>query len=110
MHQEPYYLNTSRLSIKIKNDSILPEYLYFTLKDIKPKFGFGYSVKCSPENFKKYVKVRLPLDDKGCISIQKQKDIVEVLQKRENLLNDVEKYTERLKRVKDYVKFLGMDI
>ena len=81
----------------------------FTLKDIKPKFGFGYSVKCSPENFKKYVKVKVPLDEEENISIEKQKEVIEILQKREQLLNDIEKYTERLKKVKEYVKFLGID-
>ena len=109
LHEKPYYLNTSRLSIKIKSNEILPEYLYFTLKDIKPKFGFGYSVKCSPENFKKYVKVKVPLDKEDNISIEKQKEVVEILQKREQLLIDIEKYTERLKKVKEYVKFLGVD-
>ncbi len=109
LHEKPYYLNTSRLSIKIKSNEILPEYLYFTLKDIKPKFGFGYSVKCSPENFKKYVKVKVPLDDEDNISIEKQKEVIEILKKREQLLIDIEKYTERLKKVKEYVKFLGID-
>ncbi len=108
LHEAPYYLNTSRIAIKVKNADILPEFLYFTLKDIKPKFGFGYSVKCSPKNFKKYVKLNVPLDEKNNISIEKQKEIVDVLIKREKLLNNIEEYIGKLKEIKDFNKFLGL--
>lgn len=40
LHTSPFYINTSRLAIEILDENIMPEYLYYSMKNIKKIFGF----------------------------------------------------------------------
>ena len=109
LHQSPYFLNTSRIAIKVKTEKILPEYLYYCMKDIKKRFGFGYTIKCSSDNFKKYFKLNIPIDDTGEFCLKTQKIIVDNMKKREALLESLESNILKLKNINDFKKYLSIN-
>ena len=74
LHCKPFYINTSRLAIEILDKNILPEYLFYSMRNIKKKFGFGYTIKCNKDNFIKYFTLRIPVDEKGKYQISKRHD------------------------------------
>jgi len=109
LHQSPYFLNTSRIAIKVKTEKILPEYLYYCMKDIKKRFGFGYTIKCSSDNFKKYFKLTIPTDDTGEFCLKTQKIIVDNMKTREALLESLEANILKLKNINDFKKYLSIN-
>lgn len=109
LHQSPYFLNTSRIAIKVKTPKILPEYLYYCMKDIKKRFGFGYTIKCSSDNFKKYFKLTIPVDDMGEFCLETQKIIVDNMRTREALLESLEINILKLKNINDFKKYLSIN-
>ena len=75
-HQKPYFINTSRLSFKILSDKIDPEYIFFSIQDIKKKYGFDYKHKATLKNIDK-IKIKIPVNDKKEFDILIQKEIAQ---------------------------------
>lgn len=108
LHRNPYFLNSSRLSIIINNPKILPEYIYYSLKNIKKKYGFGYTIKCNKDNLEKYIKLDIPIDDNGDFSMEYQNEIVTKMKKRENLLKQLSGYEELFKSIRKFSQFVAI--
>lgn len=108
LHKEPYFLNTSRLSIVTKKHDILPEYVYHSLKNIKKKYGFGYTIKCNKDNLEKYIKIDVPVDENGNFSLDYQKKIVNKMEKRETILKKLSNYEEMFKSIKKFSQFVAI--
>ncbi|QLB41131.1 N-6 DNA methylase [Mannheimia pernigra] len=108
LHKTPYFINSSRLSIEVLDQNIIPEYIFYAIKSIKKKFGFGYSVKCNKDNLKKYCKVKIPIDDNGNISKEKQNLIIKDMMEKEALLNNLIENLSHLDNVKEFNKFLSI--
>ena len=108
LHKTPYFINSSRLSIEVLDQNILPEYIFYAIKNIKKKFGFGYSVKCNKDNLKKYCKVKIPVDNSGNISKDIQNLIVKDMMEKETLLNNLIENLSHLDNVKEFNKFLSI--
>jgi len=75
-HTQPYYINTSRLTFKAVDESIYPEYIYFSIQDIKSKYGFDYKHKATLKNIGK-IKIKIPIDENGEFDLDMQKEISE---------------------------------
>jgi len=72
-HTCPYYINTSRLSFKIIDSNIYPEYIYYAIQDIKKKYGFDYKYKATLANIDK-IEIPIPITDTGELDLLKQID------------------------------------
>lgn len=108
LHTSPYLLNTSRIAIEILNEEIIPEYIYYSIKDIKPRTGLGYSVKANKDNIIKHADIRIPINTDGTISVEKQRSIVEDLKQKENLLLQIEDLESRFREINQFNKFSAM--
>ncbi|MCG8762944.1 N-6 DNA methylase [Tenacibaculum finnmarkense] len=75
-HQKPYFINTSRLAFKITNDKIDAEYIFFSIQDIKKKYGFDYKHKATLKNIDK-IKIKIPINNKKDFDISIQKEIAQ---------------------------------
>jgi type I restriction enzyme M protein len=75
-HTSPYYINTSRISFKVIDKNILPEYVYFAIQDIKQKYGFDYKHKATLKNINK-IRIRIPVDSSDNFDLNAQKDTIE---------------------------------
>lgn len=109
LHDEPFYINTSRLAIEILDKKILPEYLFYSVKSIKKKYGFGYTIKCNKDNLINYFTLNVPIDDNGNFSIEMQKTMVEDMKQKERLLEKLLENGESLKLIKNYAKYLAIE-
>lgn len=109
IHDTPYFLNTSRLSIEVLSDKILPEYLYYALKDIKKRFGFGYTIKCNKDNLVKYFKLSVPVDETGDFSLEYQQNIVKNMLERDHLLISLEDNVAKFKAINDFNKYSSLN-
>ena len=107
LHKSPYFLNSSRISIIIHKENILPEYIYYNLKNIKKKYGFGYTIKCNKDNLEKYIQFEIPIDENGNFSVEIQKDIISKMQRREEILNKISSYEETFKSIRKFSQFLA---
>lgn len=108
LHKTPYFLNSSRISIIIHKENILPEYIYYNLKNIKKKYGFGYTIKCNKDNLEKYIQFEIPIDENGNFSVKIQKDIISKMQRREEILNKISSYEEMFKSIRKFSQFLAL--
>lgn len=109
LHDRPFYINASRLAIEILDEKILPEYLFYSIRNIKKRFGFGYTIKCNKENFVKYFTLRVPINDKGDFSVEMQKNIIKDMKQKENLLGKLLENDDKIKLIKNYAKYLAID-
>lgn len=72
-HTNSYYINTSRLSFKILENFLDPEYIYFSIQDIKRKYGFDFQHKATLNNIKKiFIKIPIDKDENFDLIIQKE--------------------------------------
>ncbi|MDR0398586.1 MAG: hypothetical protein LBH33_02115, partial [Endomicrobium sp.] len=83
-HTCPYYQNTSRISFRIKQNDILPEYVYYKLQNIKTLYGFNFQYKAKKENLES-VAIEIPCDNDGFYSINDQNRYITRCKK----LNDI---------------------
>lgn len=75
-HDKPYFVNTSRLAFKIKNQYLDAEYIFFAIQDIKQKYGFNYKLKATLKNIA-LIKIKVPVGKNGEFDLECQRDIVE---------------------------------
>ena len=61
---------------KIVSDKIDPEYIFFSIQDIKKKYGFDYKHKATLKNIDK-IKIKIPVNDKKEFDILIQKEIAQ---------------------------------
>lgn len=108
LHNSPYLLNTSRISIEVLSENIIPEYIYYSIKDIKKRTGLGYSVKANKDNIIKHANIKIPVDENGLISVEIQKEIVENLRQKEKLLTLIEDLESRFGEINKFNKFSAM--
>lgn len=108
LHTSPYLLNTSRIAIEVIDKDIMPEYIYYSIKDIKKRTGLGFSVKANKDNIIKHANIKIPINEDGTICIEKQKNIVENLKQKENLLLMIEDLEDRFKEINQFNKFSAM--
>lgn len=108
LHTSPYLLNTSRIAIEVLSEDIIPEYIYYSIKDIKKRTGLGYSVKANKDNIIKHANIKIPINEDGTISIEKQRNIVENLKLKENLLLQIEDLENRFGEINKFNKFSAM--
>jgi type I restriction-modification system DNA methylase subunit len=73
-HTQPYYLNTSRSSFSILNENIDPEYIFFSIQDIKRKYGFDFNHKANMANLKKVI-IKIPVDLNGEFDLNAQREL-----------------------------------
>lgn len=108
LHKEPYFLNTSRLTIITNKENIIPEYIYYSLKNIKKKYGFGYTIKCNKDNLEKYIKIDVPIDKNGEFSIKAQRAIISKMERREKILKQLSNYEEVFKSIRKFSQFVAV--
>lgn len=109
LHRAPFYINTSRLAMEVLDDKILPEFLFYSMRNIKKEFGFGYTIKCNKDNFIKYFTLRVPVTEKGEYSIEMQKKMIQEMKQKEKLLGKILENETSLKLIKDYAKYLAIE-
>lgn len=109
LHSVPFYINTSRLAIEILDKQILPEYLFYCMKNIKKKFGFGYTIKCNKDNFIKYFTLRVPINEYGEYSIETQKKMIQEMQQKEDLLKRILENEDSLRLIRNYARYLAIE-
>lgn len=66
-------------AIRILSDNILPAYLMLVLEYKKHEYGFDRGLRASLKNMQQ-VKIEIPVDEKGQIDVEKQKEVVEKYQ------------------------------
>lgn len=109
LHNRPFYINTSRLAIEVLDTNILPEYLFYSMRNIKKKFGFGYTIKCNKDNFIKYFTLRIPVDKAGAYSIEAQVCAIKEMKQKEKILDKILENNANMELLKKYAKFLAIE-
>ncbi len=109
LHNKPFYINTSRLAIEVLDSNILPEYLFYSMRNIKKKFGFGYTIKCNKDNFIKYFTLRIPVDKAGVFSLEAQRSVIKEMKQKEKILDKILENNESMELLKKYAKFLAIE-
>lgn len=109
LHSKPFYINTSRLAIEILDEKILPEFLFYSMRNIKKKFGFGYTIKCNKDNFVKYFTLRIPVDETGEYSVEAQENIIKEMKQKEKILGKILENNDVIESIKNYAKFLAIE-
>ena len=94
-HTRPYYVNTSRLAFKAVDELIYSEYIYFSIHDIKSKYGFNYKHKATLRNINK-IEIKIPVDKNGKFDLILQKEISEKSKMIQSLKMDLK---ERFNRI-----------
>jgi type I restriction enzyme M protein len=85
-------------TIRIKSDSILPEYLMVQLESVKHKYGFDRGLRASLKNME-VVSIEIPFDKNGNIDEEKQKEIIsrhEYISELKSKLSDYKKQINSL--------------
>lgn len=59
LHTSKYYINTSRISFKIKDSNIDSEYVFYYIQDIKIKYGYDFKHKATLTNIQE-IEIKIP--------------------------------------------------
>lgn len=102
-HQKPYYLNTSRISYEVIDDSIYPLYIYYALQGIKQEYGFNYSHKATLQN-QAEVNILIPINKNGNFDIKTQKELAEKFKQIEELKQNIKLLLDEIVNAKITVK------
>lgn len=98
-HDRPYYINTSRLSFKVIDENIYPEYIFFAIQDIKKKYGFDYKHKATLVNIDK-IDIKIPIDDNGNFDLEKQIEIANKSRMIKDLKEELKPQFEKITTAK----------
>jgi type I restriction-modification system DNA methylase subunit len=95
LHFSPYYINTSRISFKVVDPAILPDFIYYSIQDIKRKYGFDYKHKATLNNLH-IIEIEIPLNNNGKFDLEKQKEFADC----QRLITEIKKeLNEKLKNI-----------
>lgn len=82
--------------LKIKNPTILPEYVLYTLRESASSYGFNRNLRASLSNISN-ISIRIPIKDDGCYNIDAQSEFINKHKKiemvRRKLLTLISKIT-----------------
>lgn len=109
LHKTPFYLNTSRIAFKVLNKNIETEYVYYAIKDIKKRFGFGYTIKSNRDNLISYIEISIPTTDDGEYSREKQIQMIENMRKREKILFSLNELYDRFNHLIKFGKYSSIN-
>lgn len=73
----------------IKNDSLLPKYIYYALKSTKEQYGFDRTYRASLNNMSDVVQVEVPINKDGKFDINTQMIIADQYEKIENVKKNI---------------------
>jgi type I restriction enzyme M protein len=82
-------------TIRLLNDSILPEYLTIQLENVKHKYGFDRGLRASLKNMKD-VSIKLPFNQDGTLNTEKQREVIEKYEYIRDLRNRISTYKQQL--------------
>ena len=103
IHERDYYLNSSRISYEILENSILPKYLYYVLQSIKDEYGFNYSNKATLQN-QSFVSIQVPINKKNNFDIDNQKKLIQKYEQIEKIKENIEEITRDIISAKIILK------
>lgn len=109
LHKTPFYLNTSRLAFKVLNKNIKTEYVYYAIKDIKKRFGFGYTIKSNRDNLISYIEIQIPINEAGEYSKENQTQIINNMRERETILLSLNELYDKFNHLIKFGKFSSMN-
>lgn len=84
LHKEPYYINTSRKSIKILDKNISAEYIYYFLQDMKRQYELDFRFKAN-NNYLNYIKIAVPVNENDEFDLALQEKYVNYYKKIEKI-------------------------
>lgn len=87
-HITPFYQNTSRISFRVLCKSILPEYIFYMLQNIKAIYGFNFQYKAKKDNLK-LVSVDIPCNENGYYSSDLQNEYIINYKKIKDISNKI---------------------
>jgi hypothetical protein len=76
MHVRPFYINTDRKAVAVKDNTILLPYLYAQLADMKEKYGFNHSRKANRNGLAAVV-LNIPVHGDGTFDVAEQSAVAE---------------------------------
>lgn len=85
--------------LRLKIDTILPEYLLYTLKKDKDSYGFDRTFRASLRNIKENVTVEIPIDCSGKFDIHRQKEVINKQKRIDNIRNFLCTELDKLSKV-----------
>lgn len=86
-------------TIRIMQKDLLPEYLMLRLSEAKHKYGFDRGLRSSLKNMSQ-ISVKIPIDSKGNIDLQLQKDILE----KHGIIKEIKnKIEEHMGKINDLI-------
>ena len=88
MREEDFYANDVLNVIKIINEEIDVNYVAFKLKELLKTMGLSWHNKLYKEKLKK-IKIPIPINNKGKIDLEKQKQYADKCRKIEQLKNNI---------------------
>jgi type I restriction enzyme M protein len=88
LHSSPYYINTSRIAFRGLSEKINLKYIFYTIQDIKRKYGFDYKHKATQKNIGKII-IPIPLDFDGNIDLEAQGKIADAYEKIEEIKKSI---------------------
>lgn len=76
LHTEPFYVRAKRYAFSPKHDDISLKYIWYSLLDIKKRFGFSRTFIANRKNLSA-VTIDIPVDGNGCFLKSEQNIIAE---------------------------------
>ena len=94
-HTSPFYVSNDRTCIRIVDDKINPEYVFYSLHGIKQTYGFNHSFKATRNNLDN-VTINIPVSKDGKYDVTLQKQLVNRYKKLYTIKKSIE---DRLKTI-----------
>lgn len=85
--------------IKIKDNAILPEYVFYELQLKKKALGFGWALRASLTNMKKEAVLSIPIKKNGDFDLNEQRRLAEKYKKIRNVFTRIEDIHNELKTI-----------
>ena len=74
IHDRDFYISNDRTVLKIKDPSLLPEYVIYSLRSMKVDYGFCFAYKATPRNLRS-VTLEVPVSDTGEFEVGVQREL-----------------------------------
>jgi hypothetical protein len=76
-HEKPFYVSNDRTCIRLLDNNIEPRYVYYCLRGMKERYGFGHTLKANAQNLSD-VTIEVPFAN-GEFDSKKQLEMVETV-------------------------------
>lgn len=88
LHKKPYYINTSRKSIKILDKNIDAEYIYYFLQDMKRQYELNFRFKAN-QSYLNDIVISIPVNDNDEFDLILQRKYVDYYKRIQKIKEEI---------------------